>query len=258
MNATVVKLGGSILENAESRARALEAIASRWFDGEKIVLVHGGGKRIDANLNIHGIPKNVCHGLRVTDAKTLEVVVAVLAGFVNKQIVSELSAFGITAAGISGADGATLCAEFHPPVDGTELGFVGKPVRANTSLIDAIIDNEMMPVVATIAKGPGRELLNVNADAAAATIAAALGSPRIVFLTDVEGVLDNEKKVIREITVDEVGALISNGAVTGGMRPKLEACVAALSDGVAEVTIAGPLSHKEALQGRKGGTRLVA
>lgn len=258
MNTTVVKLGGSILENAESRAMALEAIASRWNDGERIVLVHGGGKRIDANLKIHGIPKNVCQGLRVTDAKTLEVVVGVLAGFVNKQLVLELSTIGITAAGISGADGLTLQAEFHPAIDGVDLGYVGRPVAADTSLIDAILHKEMMPVVATIAKGPGNSLLNINADAAAATIASALGSSRIIFLTDVDGVLDHNKKVITKMTSCEAKALITNETVTGGMRPKILACIAALSHGATEVIIAGPGDHKKVLHGGKGGTRLVA
>jgi acetylglutamate kinase len=258
MKTTVVKLGGSLLENADSRAQVLGGIAARWFDGERIVLVHGGGKRIDADLKVHGIPRNICGGLRVTDTKTLEVVVGALAGYVNKLLVSELSMLGVTASGLSGADGGTLKAEFHPPVDGVDLGFVGRPVAADTSLINAILGIEMMPVVATVAKGPGKAMLNVNADAAAATIASALGSSRLVFLTDVDGVLDKDKKTIERITAFEAGEMLGNGVVTGGMRPKLQACLAALSHGSMEVVIAGPAAHRKVLNGKKGGTRLVA
>jgi len=255
---TVVKMGGSLLEHVDSRGVALGAVASRWFSGDRIVLVHGGGKRIDAELKVHGIPRNVCYGLRVTDARTLDVVVSMLAGHVNKTLVSELTLLGVPSAGISGADGGTIRAEFHPPVEGVDLGFVGRPVASDVSLINAILSVEMMPVVATVAKGPGKALLNVNADAAAASLAVALGSTRLVFLTDVEGVMDAGKKIIEKISAAEAEEMLESDLITGGMRPKLKACITALSHGAAEVIIAGPACHKKVLEGGKGGTRLVA
>jgi acetylglutamate kinase len=257
LKTTVVKLGGSLLENEESRHRALLSVADRWFTGDRIALIHGGGKRIDSELRVHGIPRNIHHGLRVTDPKTLEVVVSALTGFVNKTLVSELSTMGVPAAGISGVDGGTLRAEFHPAVDGVDLGFVGRPVAAETSLINALFGIEMMPVVATVAKGPGRALLNVNADSAAAVLAEALGASRLVFLTDVEGVLDSRGRVIERLTAGEAEALIGGGAVSGGMRPKLQSCLHAVAHGVGEVLVAGPESHGLVLAGGKGGTRIV-
>lgn len=255
---TVVKIGGSLLEDAGARARALSAVADRWRAGERLVLVHGGGRRVDAWLSALGIPRRVHEGLRVTDAATLDVVVAVLAGLVGKSIVAELRGRGVGAAGISGADGGTLVAEPHPRLGGVDLGLVGRVVEARGDLVEAVLAAGLLPAVASVAAGRAGGLLNVNADAAAAALAAALGARRLVFLTDVEGLLDASGNVVERIDPPRARALLGSEAVSGGMRPKLAACLDALAAGVGEVRIAGPARHEAVLEGGAGGTSLVA
>lgn len=255
---TVVKLGGSLLENASSRHLALEAIADRWHEDSRIVVVHGGGKHIDLSLAKLGIPKRTVEGLRVTDAATLEVVTGVLGGLVNKTIVTELSLAGIAAAGISGADGETLQAELHAPVDGVDVGYVGKVSACDPALALTLLGAGFLPVIASLASSSEGQLLNVNADSAAAAIAVALGATRLVFLTDVEGVIDPTGSILPSLGITETTALLASSSVTGGMKPKLRACLDALEGGVAEVIIAGPSRHGAALAGGEGGTHLVA
>ena len=255
---TVVKLGGSLLEDRKLRKRALDAIAARVSAGESLVVVHGGGKRIDSFLADLKIPKRTHQGLRVTDGKTLDVVVAVLAGLVNKELVSELRAEGISAAGFSGVDGDTLWAEFHPRLGNVDLGYVGAVVESNPALVKAVLAIGLLPVVASVAVGRDGTLLNVNADAAAAALATALGAKRLVFLTDVEGLLDEEGHLVPEATVERARELLGSTAVTGGMKPKLRACVDAVTGGVSQVLIAGPDRHDSALSSGKGGTLLAA
>jgi acetylglutamate kinase len=256
----VVKLGGSLLEDDALRASALGRIASRWKAVGGVVVVHGGGKRVDAGLARLGIPRRVHAGLRITDAQTLDVVVGTLAGTVNKMLVRELEARGARATGISGADGKTLRAETHPPVDGVDLGYVGRVVATDTRIVRALLAAGALPVIASIASGPtGAPLLNVNADAAAAALAVALGASRLVFLTDVEGLKGENGRLVREMRPEDARALLAAGrAVTGGMMPKLRACLDAVAGGIEEVVIAGPRRHRAALAGGKGGTRLVA
>lgn len=258
MGTIVVKLGGSLLEDATLRAEALGAIADEFKSGGELVVVHGGGKRIDATLAGLGIEKKTHRGLRITDARTLEVVIATLAGVVNKMLVSELHGAGVAAAGISGSDGETILAELHPPIDGVDLGFVGKVTSSNPTLINAIAATGFLPVVGSVAVGPGASLLNVNADAAAAAVAAALGAERLVFLTDVEGLLDQSGSVVSSLDVAGIERMLGSAFVTGGMQPKLRASLEALQGGVGEVVIAGPARHRAALHGGTGGTHLVA
>jgi acetylglutamate kinase len=255
---TVVKLGGSLLENAALRQNALKAVAARWTAGRDLVLVHGGGKRIDATLAALGIPRRVHEGLRVTDAPTLDVVVSVLSGLVNKSLVAELRGMGVTGAGISGADGDTLFAEYHPRLLGVDLGFVGTVARADPKLVSALLGSDLLPVLASVAVGRDGTLLNVNADAAAAALAGALAAERLVFLTDVEGLLDSDGRVVPSLDAARARRLLSSETVKGGMRPKLQACLAALVAGVREVLIAGPSRHESVLMDGIGGTTLVA
>jgi len=255
---TVVKLGGSLLDDAEMRLHALKAIAHHWNDNSHMVVLHGGGRHIDAALSRIGISKRTVDGLRVTNAATLEVVTGVLAGNVNKSIVSQLAAEGVAAAGISGADGDTLCAELHPAVNGVDLGFVGQLSGSDPCLVLTILGAGFLPVVASLASGPGGMLLNVNADAAASALAIALGATRLVFLTDVEGVVGTGGQVVPLLDRLEATRLLSSPAVTGGMKPKLRACLDALSGGVHEVVIAGPARHAASLAGGTGGTHVVA
>ncbi|HEX8169351.1 MAG TPA: acetylglutamate kinase [Thermoanaerobaculia bacterium] len=241
----VIKLGGSLLDDVSRRDAALEAIVARWNRGEQLVLVHGGGKHIDAALALRGIAKKTHAGLRVTDDATLEVVIAVLGGTVNKLLVAELTKRRVRAAGISGSDGATLVAERHEPVDGVDLGHVGRVTRANATLVRAMLTYGMLPVVSSIAATPDGALLNVNADAAAAALAVALRAESLRFLTDVAGVLDANGSVLPSLAQHEAEALVAN--VTGGMKPKLQAALSALEAGVRAIEI-----------GEEGGTNLVA
>lgn len=243
----VIKLGGSLLEDASRRDAALRAVAAQWAEGARLVLVHGGGKHVDAQLAKLGIAKKTHAGLRVTDDATLDVVVSVLAGSVNKMLVCELTRLGIRAAGISGADAGTLVAEVHEPIGGVDLGNVGTVTHACPALLDAMLDNDILPVVSSVAAGPEGTLLNVNADSAAAAVAAAVGAESLIFITDVAGVLDAEGNVVPELRARDVDALLESDVVTGGMKPKLRAALDALHCGVSNVTI-----------GETGGTNLVA
>jgi acetylglutamate kinase len=235
----VIKLGGSLLDDAQRRAAILAEIAAAWKKGEELVLVHGGGKHIDAKLARLGIPKKTQAGLRVTDDETLEVVISVLAGTVNKSLVAELTALGVCAAGISGSDGSTLVADFHPPVDGVHLGNVGRVMAADSTLIRAILGQGILPVVSSVAQGPRGALLNVNADNAACAIAAALQAASLQFITDVAGLLDASGAVVARLTAEDVHTFLASDVVSGGMKPKLEAALGALRAGVQRISIGG-------------------
>jgi acetylglutamate kinase len=254
----VVKLGGSLLEDDAARAAVVAAVARRWRAGERLVVVHGGGKHIDAELARRGIPRRVHEGLRVTDGATLEVVVAVLAGPVNSGLVHELAAAGADAVGINAAENALLRADIHPPIGGVDLGFVGRVTGAEAGLLRALVAQARLPVVAPIAVGPSGGYLNVNADSGAAALAAAIGARRLIFLTDVEGVADASGRLLERLDPPSALRLLDGPTVSGGMRPKLAACLAAASGGVREVVIAGPARREVALAGGPGGTCVVA
>jgi len=243
----VIKLGGSLLDDPVRRSVALNAIAAQWKSGEEIVLIHGGGKHVDANLKRLGIPKRTYAGLRITDDETLDVVVATLAGTVNKMLVAELAAMGVRSAGISGCDASTLSAEPHPPIDGVDFGNVGSVIGGDPTLIRAMVSYGIMPVISSVAEGPNGTLLNVNADSAAAAVAVAIGAEELIFITDVAGLLDAGGNVVAELHANEAEALLGSEVVTGGMRPKLQAALHALGSGVRRITI-----------GEEGGTQLIA
>jgi acetylglutamate kinase len=243
----VIKLGGSLLDDPQRRAAALAKIVDAWRGGEPVVLVHGGGKHIDALMTRLGMTKQVVRGLRVTDDATLQVVVAVLSGTVNKLIVSELAALGVLACGISGADAGTITAVPHVPLDGVDLGHVGTVTGGNAAVITALLDRDIMPVVSSVALGPDGGLLNVNADMAAAAVAVSLGANVLHFITDVPGLLDQNGQVVPSLHARGARAMLESEVVSGGMRPKLHAALQALAGGVGLITI-----------GEQGGTQLVA
>lgn len=243
----VIKLGGSLLDDASRRAAALQKIVSRWNAGEELVLVHGGGKHIDAALAKVGIAKRTHAGLRITDDATLAIVVSVLGGTVNKMLVSELTQLGVRVAGISGCDGATLIAEKHADIDGVDLGHVGQVIGSNRALVNALLTAGTMPVISSVAIGKDGALFNVNADTAATAIAVAHGAKELLFLTDVAGLLDESGAVVPHLTTVGVEAMLSSAAVSGGMKPKLQAALTALTSGVRAISI-----------GEEGGTTLVA
>jgi acetylglutamate kinase len=234
---SVIKLGGSLLEDSSRRNVALATIVSAWNSGANVVLVHGGGRQVDAMLARLNIPRRTHAGLRITDAATLDVVVGVLAGSVNKSIVAELTAMGLRAAGFSGADAGTLVARLHPPIDGIDLGHVGLVTASSPVLLQSMLAYGILPVVCSIAQGPAGTLLNVNADTAAAAISVALQATSLRFLTDVAGVLDARGKVLAHLAASEAEALMATRAISGGMKPKLEAALGALRSGVPSIAI---------------------
>ncbi len=255
---SVIKLGGSLLEDPQKRKTILESIAERWQAREALIVVHGGGQKVDTLLSRLNIPKRTHQGLRITDGPTLEAVVSILAGLVNKTLVAEFSAEGVAAVGFSGADRWTLEAEFHPELDGVALGFVGRVTAVNPAFIHLLLGCRTIPIVAPIAIGPNGTLLNINADQAASALAAALKAKRLLFLTDVDGLFDGNGCVMPKLTLAEAQSFLQSDFVNGGMRPKLIACMEAVSAGVSEVIIAGPSQYFTALSGGKGGTLLVA
>lgn len=258
MNLTVVKMGGSLLEDSQLRAAAVEALAAALAAGERMIVVHGGGKHIDRELERRSIPRRIVNGLRVTDAETLEVVTAVLAGVVNKKLVGELHQRGCRAAGLSGIDASLIQARLHPPIDGVELGRVGQVERVDATLLDLLSASSILPVVACVAVGSDGDALNVNADSAAAAIAVAVGAARIVYLTDVDGYLAADGRVVGRMFLHECRELLASGELHGGMHPKIASVVTALEGGVREAIIAGPSRHSTVLRDGEGGTHLVA
>ncbi len=239
----VIKIGGSTLGSADTTFRDLAGLAKT---GNVPVVVHGGGAEASRWLEAMNIPTRFERGLRVTDEQVLPVVVAVFAGLVNKRIVSAINAAGATAVGICGADGRILECRLAAP----EFGFVGDPVAVHPAAIAALHAAGIIPVIGPIGFVPGADadqLVNVNADTVAGNIAAALGAPRLVFLTDVEGVRDAAGTRIPTLTGTAARSLMADGTIAGGMIPKVEACLHALELGV-EVQIVdgrvlGALQH---------------
>ncbi|NLV31061.1 MAG: acetylglutamate kinase [Acidobacteria bacterium] len=234
-----IKLGGSILEDAAIRGRLLRQVAALAKGGHEILLVHGGGKSLNRRLGQLGMESNFIEGLRVTDAATLEVAVMVLSGEVNKRIVAEMNALGVGALGLCGADGSAVRCE---RVEGTPgypdgIGFVGRATRVNAPLFDLLLGAGYVPVVSSIAFGPGAGLYNVNADQMASACAAGTGCRTLVYLTDVEGVRDGRGEVIPRLGKGEILELRRRGVLTGGMLPKTSSCLEALGAGVESVHI---------------------
>jgi acetylglutamate kinase len=210
------------------------------------VVVHGGGPQIGAMLAKLGIKSEFAAGLRITDKPTVEIVEMVLAGSINKQIVGFINAQGGRAIGLCGKDGnmvtATKVTRAIVDPDSSiekivDLGFVGEPDKVDTMVLDQVLGRELIPVLAPVAQGKDGETYNVNADTFAGAIAGALGAKRLLFLTDVPGVLDKNKQLIKELSVEQARGLIADGTVTGGMIPKVETCIYAIEQGVEGVVI---------------------
>jgi acetylglutamate kinase len=232
----VVKLGGSALGSHDT---TIADVAMCHQLGVRLVLVHGGGNAISSWLKRIGIQPRFVNGLRVTDEETLEVVVMTLAGQVNKSLVAELQRHGGRALGLSGLDGALLRARVRDP----ELGRVGDIYSVDLSSLDALARAGFIPVVAPIALGDDSQPLNVNADTAAAEIATALRAEMAIFLTDVPGVLDADKRLISHLTEADVASLIEEKVIYGGMIPKAEACLKALEGARSSHIIDGRVPH---------------
>ncbi len=242
--ALVVKFGGELLEDPSRLQTVVGALARVAAQRIPLVVVHGGGREIDAALKTAGIEKKQVDGLRVTDEATLEVVVSVLAGAVNTRFVAALNAAGVHAVGLTGADGLCGLSEAAPPhraVDGrlVDLGRVGLPVNtADVSLLTTLLGGGFVPVMACIGTGVDGRLFNVNADTFAGHIAARLGARRLVIAGTTAGVFDHAGATIAEIDPEGMARLIGSGTATAGMIAKLRACEAALASGVGDVVIA--------------------
>jgi acetylglutamate kinase len=236
---TVIKLAGALLENettVRSIARQIAALAQR---GQEILVVHGGGRVFTATLKRMGIESNFVAGLRVTNRETRDVAVMVFAGLLNKRLASAISAEGAPAIGISAADAACFRAEpmVHNEIEGS-LGFVGYLTGLNNAFIESLWRENLVPVAPCLGLGPDNELYNINADHMAAACAEYLGADRLIYLTDVAGVLDGDK-VLSAVTWEEIERLVQSRVVSGGMVLKLEAAKRALEGGVREVHIVG-------------------
>ena len=231
----VIKYGGSAMEDPELCRQVVADIEMLKLMGVRIVLVHGGGKAINAMLKRLDVPVKFKDGLRVTDDETMEAVQEVLVGHVSQQLVWALNEYGHNAVGISGADGKTLKAE---PVD-PDLGRVGRIREVDASLINTILDDGYIPVVATVGCGPDG-FYNINADVAADKIAEAMGADKLIYLTDVDGLFrdfSDEDSLVAQLTRTETHELLESGTLDGGMIPKIRSVAEALDAGVSEVVI---------------------
>ncbi|HUU66490.1 MAG TPA: acetylglutamate kinase [Methyloceanibacter sp.] len=254
----VVKYGGHAMGDAALAKDFARDIVLLKQAGVNPVVVHGGGPQIGALLERLNIKSEFKGGLRVTDRETVDVVEMVLAGSVNKEIVSAINDQGGKAVGICGKDANLMRAKrlerrVRDPDSNIEtvmdLGFVGEPALVEPHIIDVIIHSDLIPVVAPIGVGPDGETLNINADTFAAALAVALKSKRLLLLTDVDGVLDKDGQLIRSMTTAEAQALIEDGTISGGMIPKIESCMDVIAEGVeAVVIINGKVPHAVLLE----------
>lgn len=231
----VVKYGGSAMEDPKLMVQVLGDIELLKLMGMRVVLVHGGGKAISAMLTRLNMPVQFKNGLRVTDDDTMEAVQEVLIGKVNQQLVWALNEYGHNAVGISGADGKTLKAVPVSP----ELGRVGHIREVSPELIETILDDDYIPVIASVACGPDG-FFNVNADEAASAVAEALHADKLIYLTDVDGLfadVNDKGSLIRSLTKAETKSILASGELAGGMVPKVRSIVEAMDRGVSEVVI---------------------
>jgi acetylglutamate kinase len=242
----VIKYGGHAMVDAKLAEGFARDVVMLEQASVKPVVVHGGGPQIARLLERLDIKSEFLGGLRVTDTATVEVVEMVLAGTINKQIVSEINRLGGHACGISGKDGTLLVAKKltkteRDPQTGAEreidLGFVGDPEEVNPRIVQTLTANEFIPVVAPLGYGRDGTTYNINADTFASALAAALKAKRLLLLTDVPGVLDKDKKLIHHLSVSEAKAMIADGTITGGMIPKVEGCISVIEQGVEGVVI---------------------
>jgi acetylglutamate kinase len=254
----VVKYGGHAMgEEAKARSFASDIVLMEQTAINPVV-VHGGGPQIGGMLQRLGIKSEFAAGLRITDAATIEIVEMVLAGSINKQIVGFINQAGGKAVGLCGKDGNMVQARkvtrtIVDPGSNIEkvvdLGFVGEPHKVDVTVLTQILGRELIPVLAPVATSADGATYNVNADTFAGAIAGALKAKRLLLLTDVAGVLDNSKNLIKELSVDDARRLIADGTISGGMIPKVETCIYALEAGVEGVVILdGKVEHAVLLE----------
>ncbi len=242
----VIKYGGHAMGDAKLAEGFARDVVMLEQASVKPVVVHGGGPQIARLLDRLGIQSEFSGGLRVTDAATVEVVEMVLAGTINKQIVSQINQLGGHACGISGKDGNLMIAkkltrtERDPDSNierAIDLGFVGDPEEINPRIVQVLAANEIIPVVAPLGFARDGTTYNINADTFASALAASLKAKRLLLLTDVAGVLDRDKKLLHHLSVSEAKAMIADGIITGGMIPKVQGCIDVIEQGVEGVVI---------------------
>jgi acetylglutamate kinase len=253
----VVKIGGSTLGSHDT---AIEDIVELQKSGINLVVVHGGGKLITAWLEKQGIQGHFIHGERYTDQPTLEVATAVLSGLVNKDIVASINRLGGKAAGISGVDGALI----EGKIADKEKGYVGAVTRVNTAILETLVQEGFIPVIATIGMNSAQgtddtpKTLNYNSDIVAGEIATAIKAERLIVLTDVTGISDSSGNLLSELTPDEAKTLIASGTASGGMIPKIKACLTALKETAITSIIDGRQPHAllDEIRGKNTGTTI--
>ena len=232
----VIKYGGAAMVDEQLRRDVMSDIVLLKIIGMRPVIVHGGGKAINEALSHYDIPVEFKNGQRVTTPATMDIVREVLGGKVNQELVAALNHHGNLAVGVSGSDAGTLIAE---PLD-PELGRVGKVTHVNTDYIERLLDSEYIPVIATVAAGEDGGFFNINADTAAASIAAAMHAEALISMTDIVGLLRDPKdptSLIRRVDLKGVEELKAEGIISGGMIPKVECCTNAIRAGVRKVFI---------------------
>ena len=249
----VVKYGGNAMTGDGGTDDFSQDIVLMKQTGIDPVVVHGGGPQIGAMLKKMDIHSTFIDGLRVTDAAAVEIVEMVLTGSINKQIVTAINAAGGRAVGLSGKDGNLVVArkvaltKTNPQTGQKEvvdLGFVGEPDKVNPEVLHTMMKSEIIPVIAPVGVGARGETYNINADTVAGAVAGALNAERLVLLTDVEGVLDRDKKLVPRLTVREARDLIADGTISGGMIPKIQTAIDAVESGVkAAVILDGRIPH---------------
>ncbi|MBQ4122087.1 MAG: acetylglutamate kinase [Clostridia bacterium] len=239
----VVKYGGNAMINEQLKQQVMEDIVLLWLIGVKIVLVHGGGPEISEMMDKLGKKPTFVNGLRVTDKETVDIVQMVLAGKVNKTLVNLLEMKGGKAMGISGMDGRLIEAKVKNP----ELGYVGEITKIHINPVLDLLEKGYIPVISTLGCDKKGNAYNINGDTAAAYIAGAMNAERLIMMTDIDGILrdrNDPTTLIRELTTIEAKQLEKDGIISGGMIPKVECCIKAISEGVKNVTIMdGRVSH---------------
>lgn len=247
----VIKYGGSAMVDPVLNERVIEDIVLMKLVGFQPVIVHGGGKDISAMLNKIGIKSKFHDGLRITSEETVEVVEMVLAGKVNKSIVQMIQNHDINAVGITGKDGKTLKVK-KKIVQGADIGFVGEITKVDIKLITSLIDNDFIPVIAPLGTDDQGQTYNINADYAASAIAGALEAEKLIFLTDVQGVMrdvNDDGSLLSRLTIADVDIFKSEGIISGGMIPKVDCCIEGLKAGVKNVHILdGRVEHSLLLE----------
>ncbi len=248
----VIKYGGSAMVDAQLKKSVIRDIAMLKYLGLNPIVVHGGGKEISSLLAKMGKESVFVDGLRVTDSETATVAEMVLSGSIGKSLVENLEAVGIKACGINGKDGHTLVAKKLLDDKGRDLGFVGEIESVDTTLINTLIEAGFVPVISPVGVDAYSQTYNINADYAASAIAGAMNAEKLVFLTDVEGILkdkDDPSSKITRMNAGEAKRLIAEGIIKGGMIPKVECCLDALEKGVQTVHVLdGRLPHSILLE----------